>query len=176
MCGRLDSYLLSFSHLKIEKDSSKWPHQTNCRSPLVPLFLLTLIDQIHMGSILRNFVSLTVELQNTYGNYLQILQVPASEVSAATPFVSLSKADFWELVPQPGTSPPIKMTKKLISEELFRSRYLGGRFSEDLYMLLQMPHLRIRLRKVLIDTYFTSEIQDKLTNQSNEHWLGRPTQ
>jgi len=167
MCGRLEAYLISFSHLKREKDNKIWKAESGYRSPLLPLFLITLLDQIESGKILRNFISLNDELQNCYSVYTKLLQVPVSQSTIVIPFQDLGKTSFWELVPQPGRKSAPEKGALLTTREEFYTYYLGGRLSEDLYTLMQMPHLRKKLRTVLLESHFSNTMQTTIKNKSD---------
>ncbi len=148
MCGRLDTYILSFSHLKAKKDKSRWASVSNYRSPEQPLVLLAVLDHIARGEILRNFIQPTVKLQETYHEYFAKLYPELEPPSIAPPFAELAQSTFWELLPKPHAK-NVKLQTYATVEE-FNADFFGAKFSDDLYMLLQMQHSRDKLRKALV--------------------------
>lgn len=157
MCGRLDSYLISFSHLTCNKDRQKWPATCLYRSPYLPLLLLTIVDQIHHGEILRNFISPTSTCEERYSTYFDILVIPKTSESFSQAFLSLSTPPFSQLISNPEMSEMEKSSTISTTRDL-RKNYLGARFSEDLYTLLQMNHLRTKIRNVLVKNYFAEDV------------------
>ena len=157
MCGRLDSYILSFSHLPTVKDKSRWASESNYRSPEQPLILLAALKHIGEGKILRNFIQPTVDLQNTY-HKLYTKLYPKQEPPNITPsFVGLASSTFWELLPKPHAKH--KKLHPYDNVEEFNQDFFGAKFSDDLYMLLQMQHSREKLCKALLNSYFSNDFQ-----------------
>ena len=86
------------------------------------------------------------------------------QASMAYPFFYLQSADLWSLKPR--LDAKIKPGQTIKSMKKLRELYYGAKFSEDLFPLLQMQTSREKLRAVLIYTYFSPEIQQRLWEQS----------
>jgi len=166
MCGRLDAYLTTFSHLNSKKEKNKWKRMSFYRSPEVPLLLLSVIDQIHCKNILRNFLTPDKNLQSAYTSYMHLLGVKAKSVNIALPFCELSKTTFWRLLSKSSNEAASKTINPAETIEGLLARYHGARLAEDLYTILQMEHLRRKLGDILITTYFDEETARNIAKQS----------
>ena len=164
MCGRLDYFLEEFVKLRTDSSKKNWPSLTYNRSPYKPLLLLTILDFIDSGIIVRNFIEPSFELAQTFQNYCALLLPPERKASMSYPFYHLESAAFWELQPQPGQQH--KRGLVVSSVKRLRQLYLGAKFSADLYPLLQMPGSRNKLRMALIEKYFVPEIQQTILEHS----------
>ena len=153
MCGRLNAYLLSFTGVRGKKDKSQWKRSSHYRSPEKPLLLLAILHHIAEGHLLRNFISPTTDLQKTYSELLILLSEQYEEYDVAIPLFELKKTTFWELSLKPGC----KNIKKVEGIEEFSSIYFGAKFSNDLFILLQMEHSRRKLMKSLLQAHFDEE-------------------
>lgn len=164
MCGMLDNFLNAFAKLRTDGSKKHWTGLSYYRSPYNPLLLLTVLDFIEAGIIVRNFIEPSFELAETFQNYCALLLPPERKASMSYPFYHLESAAFWHLRPHPGQRHQkglaIRSVKRL------RQLYLGAQFSSDLYPLLQMPGSREKLRMVLIEKYFTPEIRQTIREQS----------
>ena len=78
------------------------------------------------------------------------------------PFYHMDDA-FWELVPQLGHIHQRGLT--VSSVKRLQELYLGARFDDELYPLLLMETHREKIRAVLIQTYFSPPLQQKLIEQ-----------
>lgn len=164
MCGRIDSYLNAFTSLRVDKNRKRWPAATYHCSPYKPFLLLAVLDQIESAQITRNFISPSFELTRTWLNYIATLANLPLRPSMALPFYHLESADFWQLISQPGREH--LRGRQIQSMAKLRSFYLGARFSDDLFPLLQMATSRKKLQTALINTYFAPEIQPSIREQS----------
>jgi len=164
MCGQLDYFLKEFVTLRTDGSKKNWPALTYNRSPYKPLLLLTILDYIDSGIIVRNFIEPSFELAQSFQNYCALLLPPERKASMSYPFYHLESAAFWELQPQPGQQH--KKGLVVSSVKRLRQLYLGAKFSTDLYPLLQMPGSRNKLRMVLIEKYFAPEIRQVILEHS----------
>ena len=163
MCGQLDSYLIAFAKLRIDRNKTKWSSLTNYCSPYKPFLLLSILDHIATSRITSNFIEPSFELTETFLGYIRLL--PASRpASMSYPFYHLKSATFWQLATRPELQHRGGLT--VSSMKRLRELYLGARIASDLFMLMQMEHSRQKLRAVLIQTYFAANIQKALWNQS----------
>lgn len=164
MHGTLDDYLAAFARLRIDKNKKSWSRLTNYGSPYKPFLLLSILDHITAGRIPGNFIEPSFELTQTFLDYTALLPDFGRQAGMAYPFYHLESSDFWILIPQPGKQHRQGLAMK--SMKRLREVYLGARFSDDFYVLLQMAQAREKLKNVLIQTYFARELQPAVVEQS----------
>ena len=144
----LEQYLARFSSL------NRAPNARLGRAPHKPVLLLTLLDAVDQGLINENFVPITPELAALFRQNWQALVPPGTwHEKMNLPFRHLLHEGFWELIKdgQPQTAGMVGEPSSLLQLAL---RIDGGRFSPDLWLLLQEPTARAALRSQLLDTYF----------------------
>lgn len=164
MCGRLDSYLISFAGLRVDKNKKSWSSLTHYHSPYKPVLLLSILDHFASGQITTNLIEPSSELVATFQDYVALLSETERPASMAAAFYDLESSGFWELMVQPG----IKHKKGLAigSIKELRLRYIGAKVPQDLFLLMQMHHTREKLRSSLVTKYFAQEIQTDILDQS----------
>ena len=144
----LEKYLHRFASL------NRAPHPRLGRAPHKPILLLTLLDAVEQGLIHENSVPITPELAALFRQHWQALVTPGTwQEKMNMPFRHLLHDGFWELIKdgQPQTAAMVGEPSSLLQLVL---RVDGGRFSSDLWMLLQDPVARTALRSQLLQTYF----------------------
>jgi putative restriction endonuclease len=62
----LAQYLKSFSSLRTYKDRKKWTALTTYQAPHKPFLLLSIMDLIAQGAIIKNFIKPDFELVETF--------------------------------------------------------------------------------------------------------------
>ena len=112
MCGKLACYLQSFSTLRTDKNSKRWSADTCSRTPHKPLLLLSILDLISSGSILKNF--------NSY--WPKVMSIKTS-VYISYPFYHSETAGFWYLKEQSGIA---HQRGRILSSVKFQDLTLGG--------------------------------------------------
>lgn len=161
----LEKYIQMFRKLRSDK-STKWPNATLNRSPYKPLLLLSIIDLFAQGGITTNLIEFTTDLADLFDLYCRQVMPPDWRCNIAMPFFHLSREGFWHLVPLPGKEPIVASGRRLQSISLLTDTVRGARLNDDLYTLMCIEESRNILRAVLIETYFSSEAQRKLVEQS----------
>ena len=144
----LEEYLNRFAHL------NRAPNTRLGRAPHKPVLLLTLLDAVDQGMVNQNFVPITPELAALFRQHWESLVIPGTwQEKMNLPFRHLLHERFWELVKdgQPQTEDMVGQPSSLLQLAL---RVDGGRFSSDLWRLLQDPTARAALRSQLLQTYF----------------------
>jgi putative restriction endonuclease len=164
MCGQLDYFLDAFATLRTDGTGKNWTNLTYYRSPYKPLLLLSVLDLLEAGVIVRNFIEPSFELSQTFQDYCALMLPPDRKASMSYPFYHLESSVFWELQPQPGQQH--RKGLAVSSVKRLRQLYLGAKFSENLYPLLQMPNAREKLRTVLIEKYFDPAIRNAIREHS----------
>jgi putative restriction endonuclease len=160
MCGKIDHYLQVFSKLRTDKNKKRWTVTTCYRAPHKPFLLLSILDQIASGTIVRNCIEPSFELAELFTSYWNRIMPMGSSGSMSYPFYHLDSSGFWLLVSQPDI--PHERGRTISSVKRLRELYLGAKFSDDLYSLLLVEYSREKLRDVLIRTYFSPENQNIL--------------
>ena len=144
----LEEYLARFAHL------NRAPHAKLGRAPHKPVLLLTLLDAVAQGLINENFVPVTPELAALFRQNWQALIPPGTwHEKMNLPFRHLLHDGFWELI-KDGQPQMAKMVGEPSSLMQLAQRVDGGKFSADLWILLQDPSARAALRSQLLQTYF----------------------
>ncbi len=160
MCGLLDKYLLEFSTLRGEKDTNRWSELSLTQSPAKPFLLLSILDQIAAGEIVRNFISPTANLVAAYENYMSLLPGDSAKVPLYSPFYHLRDSSFWLLKPKED-----KFEEPSSLDQL-RDDYFGAEIRKELFVLLQMPPHRKKLCQCLINSHFAPRFQQVLNGYS----------
>lgn len=149
----LTHYLDRFAHL------NRAPHARLGRAPHKPVLLLTLLDAVEQGIIKDNLVPITPELAALFRQHWQGLVLPDTcQEKMNLPFRHLLHDGFWELV-KDGLPQTAKMVGEPSSLMQLAQRVDGGRFSPDLWPLVQEPVARQALRTQLLSTYFADAEQ-----------------
>jgi putative restriction endonuclease len=164
MCGKIDCYIKAFSELRTDKNKNRWSAATTFRAPHKPFLLLSILDLISEGLITKEFIEPTFELAETFAGYWNRIMPIGSSGIMAYPFFYMDSEPFWELVPRPGVKPPVGKT--ISSMKRIKEIYLGAKLDKEFFKLTLMESLRKRLQIVLINTYFSPEIQPLLFEQS----------
>lgn len=149
----LAHYLERFAHL------NRASHVKLGRAPHKPVLLLTLLDAVEQGIIKGNFVPITPELAALFRQHWQTLVLPGTwQEKMNLPFRHLLHDGFWELVKdgQPQTAAMVGEPSSIMQ---LAQRVDGGRFSLNLWPLLQEPVVRQALRTQLLATYFADAEQ-----------------
>lgn len=164
MCGNLDFYVASFANLRVDKNRRSWSRLTLHSSPYKPFLLLSILDHIASGRITSNYIEPSFELVQTFLGYMGLMPDLNRQSSMAYPFYHLESAKFWRLIERPDRKHLPGRTIKTITQ--LRRFYLGARFDDELFHLLQISTNREILRETLILGYFTPEFQPAVSRQS----------
>lgn len=159
----LDEYIQKFSNLNTDRGRHRWSALTANRAPHKPFLLLSVIDLFAQGEIKKNFIEPSYDLVSTFNGYWHAIMPLGSTTSMAYPFPRLKTDGFWKLIPNPGDENKIDMA--FSSMVRLREVCAGARLDDDLFKLLCRVETRERLRAVLIETYFASEIRSVVAEQ-----------
>ncbi len=149
----LENYLVRFACL------NRASHPRLGRAPHKPVLLLTLLDAVDQGLVKNNFVSITPELAALFRQHWRALVLPGTwQEKMNLPFRHLLHEGFWELIKddQPQTAKMVGEPSSLLQ---LAQRVDGGRFSPELWPLVQEPVARQALRSQLFSTYFADAEQ-----------------
>ena len=134
-------------------------HPSLGRAPHKPILLLTLLDAVEQGIVKGNFVPITPELAAIFRQHWQALVSPGTwQEKMNLPFRHLLHDGFWDLI-KDGQPQTAKMVGEPSSLMQLAQRVDGGRFSPELWPLVQEPVARQALRSQLLSTYFADAEQ-----------------
>ncbi len=127
--------------------------------PHKPTLLLSIIDLLDRGVIVRNEVPLSEELVAMFKRYFAVVRKQNDQPTIQNPFFHLCGDKFWKLVPAAGDSPIYRegATSGAPSVAELRRRTAGGEFDAGFWTLLSNPIARHQLREALIARYFPEE-------------------
>ena len=163
MCGMVGHYLIEFSRLLTEEGKTGGSDLIGFGKPLL---LMAVLDLIAQGRLQRNFVEPSQELVRRFQDYQKLLPAAIGWVNLAEPFVGLGSESFWHLRPR-GRQYFVDQSA-ITSVERLRECCFGAKFSDDLFPLLQMQTSRKKLRDVLVESYFSLELQQGLRDYSSQ--------
>ncbi|MEJ5964229.1 hypothetical protein [Pedobacter immunditicola] len=144
----LDKYLNAFSRLKRANTVyGKAPHK--------PVLLLSIIELIDNGLIVKNAVPINADLVGMFKENWQLLVPTLHQPDFTQPFYYLQSekvagAPFWFLQAYPGCqiNAHIKSVNKLAEVCAY------GYFAEELFLLLADKHARLSFKHLLLEIYF----------------------
>jgi putative restriction endonuclease len=160
----IEEYLIKFSRLRTDSGRDRYPATTCHRAPHKPLLLLSVMDHIAEGVITENFIRPTLDLVETFNIYITLVLPIGWKTSMAHPFPRLQSDGFWHRITNPGydTDKGYNVTSIAKLQEI----YAGAKLDDELFRFMLEPESRLKLRAVLIATYFASEIRSVLLEQS----------
>jgi putative restriction endonuclease len=123
-------------------------------APNKPILLLSIIELISQGELIKNQIPLSAELVATFLKLWGYL-VPERQPDIGQPFYYLKSDGFWHFQLKPGHQSQIKPRTPSIRETL-EYAYLDT----ELWDLLQNPQERSILTHTLIDSWFSDHTQD----------------
>ncbi len=163
----LEAYQQAFTKLKLSPSQTYWPENTHFRAPYKPLMLLAVSDLIAAGTITDNFIEYTELLLETFDRYWRIIFDHSKFANPIQPFFYLKSEGFWHLQAQPGMQQALANTPDIATLGKLNQLVIGATLDQPLFGLLQQPLAREQLRKSLIQTYFTPELQPALMAVTN---------
>lgn len=135
------------------------------RAPHKPLLLLSVIDRFAEKSFQANFIELDSDLIELFAIYWAKVTVPGKRGNISMPFWHLQSDGFWHLLPREGKQNIVELSSKIHSIGGLREVTFGAKVDDELYELIKTEQSRNILRTVLIQTYFSADIQPKLIEQ-----------
>ncbi|MBI4531777.1 MAG: HNH endonuclease [Candidatus Latescibacteria bacterium] len=161
----VESYIKRFAKLHTDTSSARWSATTRHQAPHKPLLLLSVIDLFAQGSITTNLIELTPDLGELFTLYWARVMPPDQHGNLALPFFHLKSDGFWHLIPRSGKEAVLAAAQQIRSLNQLRETIFGAKLDEELYTLLGIEEIRHLLRTMLIETYFSSDVQPKLVEQ-----------
>ncbi|CAA9408715.1 MAG: HNH endonuclease family protein [uncultured Rubrobacteraceae bacterium] len=166
MNDKLARYARLFGKLRTDVGHSRWSPLTRNRAPHKPLLLLSVLDLFEQDSTRPNLLELTPDLGELFTRYWPRVMSPDRRGNIALPFFHLRSDGFWHLLPKPGKENVVASAAQIRSLFRLRDTVTGARLDDELYEILHAPEARATLRGVLIETYFSPELQPVLVKQS----------
>lgn len=161
----IEDYRRKFSNLHTDRGRDRYPAVTLHRAPHKPLLLLSVMDHIAEGLITKNFIQPSQDLVDTFNTYITLVLPTGWKTSMAHPFSRLQSDGFWHRETNSGFNPAQNYNVTSISK--LQEIYSGAKLDEELFIYMADPVTRLKLRKVLIGTYFAEKIRPVLLEQSN---------
>jgi putative restriction endonuclease len=161
---QIEAYIKKFSNLRTDKNRNRYPATAMHRAPHKPILLLAVMDLIEQGAINSNFIEPSMNLVDTFNNYISLVLPAGWKTSMAHPFPRLQTDGFWHRVTNPGYDPEKDYNVTSIAK--LSEIYSGARLDDELFIFMLDPENRTRLRTALIDTYFTPELRPVLLEQA----------
>jgi putative restriction endonuclease len=158
----LDMYIEAFSRLRRSPGRNLWPEATGCRAPHKPFLLMAIMDLTARRSISDNFILPSEELEDRFALYWNQVMDVHSEPNMAQPFFHLSSEGFWNLKAVPGMEHELAAQSSIRSMAQLHRLVVGAWLDLELFDAFCNPHARERLRQVLIDTCFSTEVRPHL--------------
>jgi putative restriction endonuclease len=159
----LEDYLRILSHLRTDAGRNRYSELTLHRAPHKPLLLLSVMDHIAEGVIAENFILPTLNLVETFNIYITLVLPVGWKTSMAHPFPRLQRDGFWHRITNAGYDPDKDYNVTSIAK--LQTIYAGAKLDDELFLFMVDPESRLKLRTVLIATYFASEIRPILLEQ-----------
>jgi putative restriction endonuclease len=160
----ISKYIHKFSHLRTDRTGG-WTAATQNQAPHKPLLLLVVIDLFAQGSLPSNLIEITPELGELFAAYWAYVMPPDRRGNLALPVFHLRSSGFWHLLPQPGQEEALRAVRQVDTLSRLRKLVIGASLDEELHCLLQVEESRNVLRTVLIQTYFSPDLQAGLLAQ-----------
>jgi len=158
-----NDYAKRFARLRTNRNRKVWSEVTAYQAPHKPILLLCVLDLLDSGKISSNLVEISDDLAELFGRYWERVLPFSRPGNLALPFFHLQGDGFWHLLPR-------HQSTSLGSHSTYLSRLreeiLGASLDEKLYDLVQAKENRNRLRRVLIETYFSPETRRSVLEQS----------
>ncbi|MBA2714331.1 MAG: HNH endonuclease [Rubrobacteraceae bacterium] len=159
----IDDYAKRFTRLRTNRNRKVWSRVTAHQAPHKPILLLCVLDLFDSGEIPSNLVEISDDLAELFSRYWERVLPFSRPGNLALPFFHLRGDGFWHLLPREvGTS----LGSQVTSLTWLREQVVGARLDEDLYNLVRLEENRDRLRRVLIETYFSPETRRPVVEQS----------
>lgn len=160
-------YLIILANLKTDHAHFYGVNVQPHKSPHKPLLLLSIIDLLASNRIQQNLIEPNHELENLFFNYWKIV-MGDSRTTMSAPFFYLSNEpdNLWQLIAQPGrendltNADQIDVIRRSLNE--LRESIYGAKLGESFYQALCNPEEREKIRKLLLDIYFTDSIKPAL--------------
>lgn len=166
-----ESLIRQFSKLR-RAPGAVWTEKTKRQAPHKPLLLLAVLDLIARGEVKTPFIDVhgnLVELNELFTNYWRRV-VPIRQTSSiAFPFSRLNNESFWELLAVDGEEINRAVLNSINTVNQLRQVALGGRISEELFEFCIHGDGRAILRQALLESCFSTEAGEALTDQSAIH-------
>jgi putative restriction endonuclease len=147
----LNYYVNQFSNLRVSRSNGVAPNK--------PILLLSVIEMISQGQIVRNQIFLDAELIATFLRLWSHLE-PVRKPDIGLPFFHLTSDRFWHYQMKPGFELLIANKVKLRTVSTIRQTVEYAYLDEELWEILQNPQSRSVLTQVLINSWFTDKTAD----------------
>ena len=159
----IDGYAKRFARLRTNRNRKVWTDVTAHQAPHKPMLLLCVLDLFDSGGISSNLIEISDDLTDLFGRYWERVLPFGHPGNLALPFFHLQGDGFWRLLPRREES---RIGTQISSLSRLRDEIIGARLDQELYEIISSKENRDRLRSVLVETYFSPEVRDRVLEQS----------
>jgi putative restriction endonuclease len=163
MGNGIGDYAERFARLRTNRNRKVWTGVTAHQAPHKPMLLLCVLDLFDSGGISSNLIEISDDLTELFGRYWERVLPFGHSGNLALPFFHLQGDGFWRLLPRRAEA---RIGPQISSLTRLRDEVIGARLDEELYGLISSKENRDWLRSVLIETYFSPEVRDRIFAQS----------
>ncbi|OJV87023.1 MAG: hypothetical protein BGO39_33195 [Chloroflexi bacterium 54-19] len=165
--NNFEYYVDRFKKLKRDRTHTHWNEVTLFGAPYKPVLLLCVFDLVEEGLISSNLIELTLDLAELFNLYCSRVLAPCTKANLAMPYYHLKSEGFWHLLPRPGMEEAVRVSGGNSGISKLQNVLLGASLDEELYTFISLKEARDKLRKILIETYFSPAIQPQLLELSH---------
>ena len=153
----LSHYQHLFAKLNPNKNRHIFPPTTRHGAPHKPFLLMAVMDLVAGGTVADNRFNPDQDLIDNFLVYWDGIMGPIRPVNIGLPFHHLATQGFWHPLRRSGGGSGVPSS----AMQLQRT-YEAACLDQPLFALFLDPMARESLRKVLIETYFSPEIQARV--------------
>jgi hypothetical protein len=164
----IQKYIIAFSLIQTDIDHKRWTSVTHWSTHDKPFLLLSVLDLISQKNIQTNMIEITEELEKKFSRYW-ICVMPEYKSNIASPFYHLKDDKFWHLIPQQGKEFMVEHTGNINSLYKLNNLVKGAKFDDALFQLLIENKTRNILRNVIVQSYFSADIQALVLRESADN-------
>lgn len=157
MTSQLQSYLLAFKKLRIDRSHGPAPHK--------PILLLSILQAVQNSLIEQNRIYITPEIVSLFTANWSSLVLSNHQCRFFLPFFHLSSAPFWKLIPKQGYESLLSLKSGIQSFSALNAAVEYALIDEDLFLLMKNPVSNATLKGFLLDEYFL-EARSELVEQN----------
>jgi len=157
LTSQLQSYLLAFKKLRIDRSHGPAPHK--------PILLLSILQAVQNSLIEQNRIYITPEIVSLFTANWSSLVLSNHQCRFFLPFFHLSSAPFWKLIPKQGYESLLSLKSGIQSFSALNAAVEYALIDEDLFLLMKNPVSNATLKGFLLDEYFL-EARSELVEQN----------
>ncbi|TDE08833.1 HNH endonuclease [Dyadobacter psychrotolerans] len=146
MTSQLQSYLLAFKKLRIDRSHGPAPHK--------PILLLSILQAVQNSLIEQTRIYITPEIVSLFTANWSSLVLSNHQCRFFLPFFHLSSAPFWKLIPKQGYESLLSLKSGIQSFSALNAAVDYALIDEELFLLMKNPVSNAIFKNLLLDEYF----------------------